>query len=214
MSLCELYSFFRNIPLTLACSCATALYYYSSENISESLLAFRQQVLSEHDDLEYAQNDFRALETIFNFENQGPSIQDLGAVVTRQGRLLCFPNVMQHRVHPFHLVDPTKPGHRKILALFLVDPHLPIISTANIPPQQKAWWCEEVEKVGALNDMPVEIRDSIFEAVDEPISLEEAKAQREELMEERKHFMAYHGDFRNLNYFNVRLSTSSSFFLI
>jgi hypothetical protein len=40
------------------------------------------------------------------------------------------------------LVDPTKPGHRRSIALWLVDPNLRIISTANVPPQQRDWWAE------------------------------------------------------------------------
>ncbi|KAJ6184217.1 hypothetical protein N7519_005518 [Penicillium mononematosum] len=56
------------------------------------------------------------------------------------GRLLTFPNTLQHRVSPFSLADNTKPGHRKILALFLVDPNLRIISSANVPPQDELWW--------------------------------------------------------------------------
>ena len=186
-------------------SCATALYYYSSENISESLLAFRQQVDNGEEDLPYEQDDTRAVETIYNFKDSGPTIQDLGAVITRQGRLLCFPNVMQHRVHPFHLADPTKPGHRKILALFLVDPNLPIISTANVPPQQKSWWHEMMGEVVALSNVPVEIKDSILKAAEFPVSLQEAKTQREELMEETREFVSGHNhDFENTEYFSVR----------
>jgi hypothetical protein len=45
----------------------------------------------------------------------------------------------QHRVSPFKLQDPTKPGHRRFIALWLVDPHQRIISTANVPPQQLDW---------------------------------------------------------------------------
>ena len=197
------------MPLTYS-SCATALYYYSSENISESLLAFRQQVDAGMD-LNYEQNDFRAMETIYGFDNEDPSIQELGSVVTRQGRLLCFPNVMQHRVHPFQLSDPTKPGHRKILALFLVDPNNRIISTANVPPQQKAWWKESVEQSGALGHMPAEIQGGILDATDFPVSLAEAKVQREELMKERTEFVTKHNeDFENRNFFSVSSPLSSS----
>jgi hypothetical protein len=42
------------------------------------------------------------------------------------------------------LVDPTKPGHRRFIALWLVDPNLRIISTANVPPQQRDWWAEAI----------------------------------------------------------------------
>ena len=62
--------------------CATALYYYDSSNISESLLAFRQQV-GDGLDLSYEQDEFRALEEIFGIENGEPSFQDLGKVITR-----------------------------------------------------------------------------------------------------------------------------------
>ena len=144
------------------------------------------------------------METIFGFENEGPTIQDLGKVVTREGRLLTFPNVMQHRVYPFRLADPTRPGHRKILALFLVDPHLRIISTANVPPQQKAWWRELVEDKGALKRVPREIADSILDKTDFPVALEKAKLQRLELMDERKKFVVAHNDkYESLNVFSL-----------
>jgi hypothetical protein len=65
-----------------------------------------------------------------------PANQVVGQTLTREDRLLVFPNVLQHRVSSFNLQDPTKPGHRKRLALFLVDPNITIPSTANILPQQ------------------------------------------------------------------------------
>ena len=117
-------------------------------------------------------------------------MQELGQVVTREGRLLAFPNVFQHRVGPFKLEDPSEPGHRKILALFLIDPHCRIISTANVPPQQKNWWSPEIRDSERLAGMPNEVVDQIVDDVDDfPISLEEAKELRLELMEERKVFV-------------------------
>ena len=151
----------------------------------------------------YQQDDFRALETIYGVENETARIQDLGRVVTRQGRLLAFPNTLQHRVGPFHLADPTKPGHRKILALFLVDPHVSIISTANVPPQQKTWWTEQIEETGVLGRVPREIADHILDMADYPISLAEAKAQRLELMAERTNFVADYFDDLHKNVFSL-----------
>ena len=117
----------------------------------------------------------------------GPKVQEIGRVVTREGRLLAFPNVFQHRVAPFKLEDPSRPGHRKILALFLIDPNCRIISTANVPPQQKAWWSPEIRDSERLARLPKEVMDQIVEEVDDfPISLDEAKELRLELMEERK----------------------------
>jgi hypothetical protein len=54
------------------------------------------------------------------------------------------PSNSQHRVSPFALIDPTKPGHRRFIALWLVDPTKRIISTANVPPQQADWYTESL----------------------------------------------------------------------
>ena len=34
-------------------------------------------------ELPYEQNDFRAMETIYGFENEGPTIQEIGKVGTK-----------------------------------------------------------------------------------------------------------------------------------
>lgn len=114
-------------------------------------------------------------------------MQEVGGVDTKEGRLLTFPNILQHRVQPFKLVNPTKPGHCKILALFLVDPNIRIISTANIPCQQKEWWSEEIQAdAGAVSGLPAELKAHIFDEVkDFPIGLAEAKGLRLKLMKER-----------------------------
>ncbi|KAG5762781.1 hypothetical protein H9Q72_009110 [Fusarium xylarioides] len=124
--------------------CATALYYYDCDNITDSRLDFRTVANREDQTLElnYEQGDFDSIERIFAIDSGADTLQDIGSVLTRQDRMLFFPNVYQHHVSPFELVDKSRPGHRKILALFLVDPQVPIISTANVPPQQRDWWAE------------------------------------------------------------------------
>ena len=107
-------------------------------------------------------------------------------MLTRKGRVLAFPNVLQHRVASFGLKDPTKPGHRKILAMFLVDPHTRILSTTNVPPQPRDWWAEEVHKIDPFAELPTELFDKIIEDVDDfPIGWTEACETREALMAER-----------------------------
>ncbi len=134
-----------------------------------------------------AQDDHEGIEELYGVKQDGPKVQEIGRVVTREGRLLAFPNVFQHRVAPFKLEDSSKPGHRKILALFLIDPHCRIISTANVPPQQKDWWDPEIRDSGRLAKLPKEIVDQVFKDVEDfPISLKEAKELRLALMEERK----------------------------
>ena len=177
--------------------CATALYYYSNENIENSILAFRQQSTASVFEIKYPQDYHDWLPAVFGCEDGGPGLQFVGSVDTREGRLLTFPNILQHQVQPFSLVDPTKPGHRKILALFLVDPHLKVLSTANVPCQQRDWWREHIEELGTgLDRLPPELWDEVFDGVrdDFPISLEEAKDLRLKLMDERKAFVISHDE--------------------
>ena len=129
-----------------------------------------------------------------------PLNQVLGSVVTKQGRCLAFPNVYQHQVQPFELADKSKPGHRKILALFLVDPALekPRPSTSDIPPQQPDVMRLVLQRVSAslpadesgqkkgFSKLPMEMLDMIVEQADWLMTRKEAEAYRLELMEERK----------------------------
>ncbi|KAL2827946.1 hypothetical protein BDW59DRAFT_159904 [Aspergillus cavernicola] len=176
--------------------CATAIYYYDSENITDNALSFRHRASEEYfQDVTYGQNEFQFLR-VFGFEpdagngDTGSQItQDLGSVSTHTGRLLTFPNTLQHRVSPFSLADRSKPGHRKILAFFLIDPTRRIISTANIPPQREDW-CQEWK--GAVHDvlgrrLPVELQDMVHKNNSgfTPMTLDEAKKYRLEIMDER-----------------------------
>jgi len=178
--------------------CASALYYYDCENITKSYLAFRErtdnQMLEWHldeDSATYENGDLHHIEWLFGVKNRtNAATQMLGRVLTNEGRLLVFPNVLQHRVEPFKLADPTKPGHRKILALFLVDPHVTIPSTANVPPQQRHWWADMIRGLDRIGDLPPEIVDRIVEySSDFTLTNEEAKELRLELMEERSKFV-------------------------
>ncbi|KAF6763592.1 hypothetical protein DFP72DRAFT_1059664 [Ephemerocybe angulata] len=181
--------------------CASAIYYYSCENISPSSLSFRQQSLRpDYMDIGYEQDYHEWLPEVFGIETETDSIQVLGSVDTREGRIITFPNILQHQVQPFKLEDPTKPGHRKIMALFLVDPHTSAISTADVPPQRLDWWAEEVSSkerdvrnADALTKLPNELKERIFAGVEDfPIDMEKAKEHREQLMAERKSYVLAH----------------------
>lgn len=116
--------------------------------------------------------------------------QNLGSISTHEGRLLVFPNTMQHRVNPFSLADKSQPGHRKMIALFLVDPNLRIISSANVPPQRDDWWEERrwmIDWMLAMKRLPVELRDMVTGYLDEAgITMDEAKQYRLGLIVESK----------------------------
>lgn len=123
-----------------------------------------------------------------NGYGEGDITQNLGGVICKEGRLLVFPNTVQHRVSPFSLADPSKPGHRKILALFLVDPHRRVISSANVPPQREDWGAEKLGLVTrAISRLPAEIQDKIAGHLDmyRLMNLDEARFFRRVLMEER-----------------------------
>ncbi|KAJ5318946.1 Protein of unknown function DUF4246 [Penicillium brevicompactum] len=172
--------------------CATAIYYYDCENITENTLAFRQRGLIDMLEIGYQQGEYQFLQDVYGFPEDVDGTgdchitQDIGAVICKQGRLLTFPNTVQHRVSPFSLADPSKPGHRKILALFLVDPHRRIISSANVPPQREDWSAERQEAVDQiLSRLPRELQDIVQSDMDPLMTMQEAKDHRHELMKER-----------------------------
>lgn len=122
------------------------------------------------------------------YDGEDSFTQDLGGVSCREGRVLTFPNTLQHCVSPFSLADPSKPGHRKILAFFLIDPTRRIISTANVPPQREDWcseWKDSIQKTLGQR-LPVELQHMVLSNADyTPMTMDEAKEYRIKLMEER-----------------------------
>ncbi|KAJ5151472.1 uncharacterized protein N7482_010724 [Penicillium canariense] len=114
------------------------------------------------------------------------SYQCTGSVATPQGRLVTFPSVLEHRVEPFQLADPTRPGHYRYIKLYLVDPHYRVCSTRNVPPQQHHWWAQEVgNDLTSSAGLPRELVDGILKETDSwPIGVQEARQHRQELSKE------------------------------
>jgi hypothetical protein len=164
---------------------ATGIYYYHTENITESQLGFRVSVTEPMCE----QNDDAGVAAIYGLYNDQLLVQPLGSVVTKQDRCIVFPNLYQHKVAPFSLSDPTKPGVRKILCFFLVDPATPVISTARVPPQQISWILKDRTFMEGtyFSLLPNEIIDIIATTYD--WSLDSAQRNREKLMVERKFFV-------------------------
>jgi hypothetical protein len=107
-------------------------------------------------------------------------------------RCLAFPNTYQHQVQPFELVDKTRPGYRKILVFFLVDPAIEILSTARVPPQQTEWYrylLYTIRRGTHLEMLPAEILAHILKYVDGSMSREEMAHHMRELMKERSTFV-------------------------
>ena len=127
--------------------------------------------------------DEEGVHRMYGMRDEGKMNDPLGSVLCVPGRMLCWPNALQHRVAPFKLADPSRPGMRKFAAVFLVDPHVRVLSTRDVPPQQMEWHDTESRLAGAL---PQEVRDKVNALRDFPVSLERAKALRLELMDERR----------------------------
>ncbi|KAJ1303055.1 hypothetical protein OPQ81_011256 [Rhizoctonia solani] len=168
----------------------SGIYYYDEENITESRLAFRTAVAGPED---YEQNDNRGATLAWGMARDDPCVNELGSVITCQDRCIAFPNTYQHCVSPFALADKSKPGHRKIVALFLVDPAIHRPSTTIVPPQQKEWRVSGITTNPALkaafDKLAPEIIDRIDSFADGVMTRAEAEAYRLELMDERKAFV-------------------------
>jgi len=178
------------------------IYYYASENISESRLAFRRATSEPH---AHEQDDGMCMRVLYNMDRDSPCVQDIGDVVTKSHRCIAFPNLYQHQVQPFHLEDPTKPGHRKILVFFLIDPTERVPSTTDVAPQQREWVTEAMHGAGAnsvLAKFPVEILTMISEENDGTMTRLEAERYREELMAERTVFV----EANNEDYFGTEFN--------
>lgn len=162
---------------------ATGIYYYDTENIVDSRLMFRIQIKEP----KYEQSDDRGTEHLYDVMNEDALVQYLDGITTQQDRCVVFPNIYQHQVQSFGLADRTKPGSRKLLAFFLVNPEEPVMSTTFVPPQQKEW--DNRVFLAELSDrLPPEVLREIDQLVDWLMDLEEAKRHREELMKERRYF--------------------------
>jgi hypothetical protein len=157
---------------------ATVIAYLHSSNITDSKLAFRYAV----DDFTYEQGDDKGVREVYGLNDGDPLNQSAGSVLCKAGRVVCFPNTMQHCVLPFSLKDSAVAGVRKIAVLFIVNPMVEILSTRVVPPQQRSWWRKE-----SLLHMkfPPEVVAMIEAHLDFPLLREAAEAHRVALMEER-----------------------------
>ncbi|KAJ5113187.1 hypothetical protein N7456_001721 [Penicillium angulare] len=174
--------------------CAIAIYHYDSKNVTEHQVHFCQRGVYDMDGYrtQHEPQDHRSVQAAFGFGDKSDQnrptrkMLDLGGVSCKQGRLITFPNTVQHGVGSFSLVDPSQPGHVKILSLFLVDPHLRIISSANVPPQRDDWAREKRKVVGqATSQLPPNVRAMIKKYIATPMNAEDAKKLRIDHMLER-----------------------------
>ncbi|KAJ3168144.1 hypothetical protein HDU88_001582 [Geranomyces variabilis] len=163
---------------------ATGIYYYDTDNITASRLAFRRDVTDHLDN--YEQNARWAVRQVWGLADGFDATIHIGEIDAITGRCIAFPNTYQHRVEPFRLVDPSKPGHRKILAFFLVDPSRPSLSTARVPPQNAEWAVDALGSAAGKQfaSLPVELLGDIVHRAGFMTGAE-AREHREALMTAR-----------------------------
>lgn len=142
----------------------------------------------------------------FRLGRDDPCVQHVGRLLTKKGRCIAFPNLYQHQVSPFTLLDKTKPGYRKILVLFLVDPTQTIPSATGIPPRQleiQKYHLRTCGENSRLSQLPVELLDYIATLTPGVLDRTEAEVIRQQLMDERTVFIedVNKGFFGQVNYF-------------
>jgi len=109
--------------------CAIALYCNEAENITKPGVAFHTRANAESMEM-HTYGDADEFPDIYGLSDEDQGGQVLGKVTIGQGRLVVWPNVFCHQFLRFELEDKTKQGHVKFLALCLVDPATPVISSA------------------------------------------------------------------------------------
>lgn len=153
---------------------ATVLYYYDMENIKDSKLAFRNG----HEDPEYEQGDELYCEYYFGLKDEDKMSHFVGSVDAKKDRVVIFPNYFQHHVDSFELEDSLKPGFRKVLCFFVIDPYNDNVKSTKVVPPQQIEWAES-------EDIMNKYFPNISSKDINPISWEEAIKFRDELMKER-----------------------------
>jgi len=160
---------------------ATGIFCFATENISESCLSFRKAVDEPSCNDDSANN---GMDIVFGFALGDPLVQYAGSVVIRENRCVCIPNVMQYRDQPFKLLDPQRPGHRKNLIFYLVDPNVRIVSTSSVSPQQQDHLREQLVSTYPFTEMIPQVLDIVLDYTP-TFSLAAAKRHRLALFQER-----------------------------
>lgn len=136
-------------------------------------------------------NDSVWLKQVYGFDVGDSPIQNSGSIECRVGRVVMYPSTIQHRVTGYKLTDPSKKGYTKSLIMFLVDPNIRIISTANVPPQRLDWTFGE-DELGDLSKSLDKLSTEFEDRKDNlPMSMSEAKELHSEFLNEGVQFTRY-----------------------
>ncbi|KAJ1661720.1 hypothetical protein IW140_006485 [Coemansia sp. RSA 1813] len=161
---------------------AAGVYYYDVANVTDGNLSFRE--LAYDTNVCYQNEDAGTKLPVDLVEGEAAMVQETGSVNIKHGRCIVFPNTYQHRNGEFRLVDPAKPGHRKAIVFYFVDPSTRIPSTEIVPPQQQEWWAETLLSVKPFDKLPDLVIDKVLGKTDFPVNTSDAKNTRLDLYAE------------------------------
>lgn len=175
---------------------ATLAYVYHIDNVEVPTLEFRQiSETASLTEVEHDPDDTIWLKQVYGLEDGESTVQTVGKIRAPLGRVIIIPATLQHRVNRCELIDKTKPGCVKVLSLFLVDPNLRIISTANVPPQRLDWCFDDLplQELQGLDQMLQKLTLKFGETRKDslPISINEAKKFHDDVFKERVGFTKY-----------------------
>ncbi|KAK6073177.1 hypothetical protein SCUP515_07040 [Seiridium cupressi] len=112
---------------------ATSLILFDTKDITQSFVSFRVEADLDPADHQYEGFNFQEIAAMYGLEyNQlegGDALQELGQVKISQGRMLVYPNTLQHKWNGFELAPGASAGHMRYLEIHLVDPHYRLVST-------------------------------------------------------------------------------------
>ncbi|KAG5643500.1 hypothetical protein DXG03_000741 [Asterophora parasitica] len=146
--------------------------YTAVENITPPALEFRMAVTYPRG---FTAGDTGATARTWGLRDSDACHQYIGARALTPGLAIAFPNLYQHRLSPFALVDPSLSGRLGVLRFWLVDPEIwPVVSTGVVAPQQMGWIREAVgESLGQW--LPVELVEQVMSEVEGLMGKEEAE---------------------------------------
>lgn len=145
-------------------------------------------------EVEHEQNDTVWLQQVFGMNIGDAAVQETGIIRCHEGRMVVWPSTIQHRYNRFHILDRSQKGNVKVLGLFLVDPNIRIISTANVPPQRLDWAFEGTnpDELESLNESLDKLSMGFQDRRENlPFSMNEAKRLHAQVFKELIEFTKY-----------------------
>ncbi|KAJ1670790.1 hypothetical protein GGF38_001274, partial [Coemansia sp. RSA 25] len=117
---------------------AAGYYFYDVENIANARLMFQDHAAKKAPSKPQHKPRFYA-DSMAGYNKQCSDMKAIGGAEIKTGRFICYPTEYQMKMSSIQLADPTKAGHIKYIAFYIVDPSSRQVSTEIVPPRQPGW---------------------------------------------------------------------------